>query len=385
MIEGFGLYIHIPFCTKKCPYCDFNTYAVKNIPEKEYTEALITQLENAKKNSVWSNRNINTIYFGGGTPSIFSKSSIEKILNTVNFCFKVSSNIEITLEANPGDLNYNDLVSLKQTSINRLSFGVQTLNDLHLKTLGRWHDSKQALTIFNDARRANFKNINLDLMFSLPEQSLENLESDLNKYIELNPEHISTYELTIEKGTPFFSRYKTLTAPLPSETINYEMYSLIIDKLSFNNYKWYEVSNFGKEGYLSKHNTSYWKNKDYLGIGAGAHSFYKDKESAKALRSANIANVDDYIKAKNDNNFTAWSEELNKSAIFNELIALSLRTHYGISLKELSNFIDLNKLEAILDKLKNEKLIEVVDSKIITTRKGRYLADSVAFAIIEAS
>ncbi|MCL4157097.1 UNVERIFIED_CONTAM: hypothetical protein GTU68_033091, partial [Idotea baltica] len=379
----FGLYIHIPFCTKKCPYCDFNTYAVKNIPEEEYTNALLIELENAKQNKVWSNREVNTIYFGGGTPSIFNKLSIEKILNKVNSCFSVSSDAEITLEANPGDLTFSDLASLKEANINRLSFGVQTLNDFHLKSLGRWHDSKQAMAIFNDARRTNFKNINLDLMFSLPEQKIEDLEDDLNKYIELNPEHISTYELTIEKGTPFFSRYKTLTKPLPDETINYDMYSLIIEKLTNNNFSWYEVSNFGKKGYLSKHNTSYWKNKDYLGIGAGAHSFYKNDNNKTAFRSSNIANIDDYLKAKKINNFTAWSEELNQSKIFNELIALSLRTQYGISIKKLANFVDLNKLDNVLNDLKNEKLIEIIDNKIITTQKGRYLADSVASAIID--
>lgn len=382
MNESFGVYIHIPFCTKKCPYCDFNTYALKNIPETEYVDALILEIKNSKNLDIWKNREVSTIYFGGGTPSILKIESIVKILLCLSDCFLIKSDIEITLEANPGDLNFEKLLDLKSANINRISFGVQTFNNSHLKTLGRWHTAEDAKEIFYLARKAKFDNISLDLMFALPKQNKSQLEADLIQYISLEPEHISTYELTIERGTPFFTRYENKRECLPSHEQSSSMYDLVIDELQKAKYKWYEISNFSKANYESRHNLSYWEGKDYLGIGASAHSFFK-KNKVEATRNANVSKVDEYIKIINDTGYgAAWSENLTKRERFQEVVSLSLRTEKGISFETLNSYFECDYIDIVKEYTKNGLLNES-DSYLVATRKGRCLADSLTNAILE--
>lgn len=382
MSKSFGIYIHIPFCTKKCPYCDFNTYALKNIPETEYVDALIQEIKNSADLEIWKNRKIATIYFGGGTPSILKPESIDKIILNLTNLFPLKSNIEITLEANPGDLNFERLKNLKNSNINRLSFGVQTFNDAHLKTLGRWHSGEDAKEIFDLARKAKFNNISLDLMFALPGQSKKEVKDDLNKYINLEPEHISTYELTIERGTPFFTRYHNKNKVLPSHAKSTSMYDLVIDSLKLANYNWYEVSNFSKKDKESKHNLAYWEGRDYLGIGASAHSFYKSSE-LKGVRNANISKFNDYINSIFCNGHgKAWSEDLKEEERLKEIISLSLRTSKGISYSKLNNFRKKN-YPVLLQEFIKEGLIENNSYSLVSTRKGRYLADSLTNAILD--
>ncbi len=278
ILPNLSLYIHIPWCIKKCPYCDFNSHAVKNntIPEEQYVAALITDMEQSS-HLVWG-RTINTIFIGGGTPSLFSGHAINQILTAVRTLYHLSPYAEITMEINPGTLDCKHLAKYQDAGVNRFSFGVQSFNDRHLTTLGRVHNSVEAIHAITQAKQY-CNNINLDIMYGLPNQSITQALDDIHQAINLQVQHISLYNLMIEPNTEF---YKHIPKNLPDNDLCYEMQKNLIDTLAINHYKRYETSAFtlnnsikthGKiNQFQAKHNLNYWLFGDYLGIGAGAHS-----------------------------------------------------------------------------------------------------------------
>ena len=283
MMDKLGIYIHIPFCVKKCAYCDF--YSMCDLSLREaYVDALIAQIKSFRAEA--KNRIVDTIYIGGGTPSILSGEQILRILKTVRKAFKVSEDAEITLEANPGTLNPEKLVAYHEAGVNRLSIGLQSANEKELSTLGRIHTKEEFERSFLLARLEGFQNINVDIMYALPEQTEQTLSETLDYVIGFDPDHISFYGLTIEPETPF-GRNKEIEPLLPAEDVQVEMYLSSADKLEAAGFFQYEISNFSKPGFECRHNMRYWKLDEYLGFGPAAHSFFNGTRFsyAKSIRN----------------------------------------------------------------------------------------------------
>lgn len=278
-MNTLSIYIHIPFCLKKCPYCDFNSIPLNPIPEKAYIGALLKEFDHLREGFNLPSRRLESIYIGGGTPSLLSPQAIQRILDGLKEGFSQIQDIEITLEANPGTVDLSRLMGFKRAGVNRLSLGVQSFNDKTLKTLGRIHSSGASLEAFNDARRAGFDNVGIDLIFGVPAkrgvpgQGLRDWEEDIEIVLTLRPEHISTYNLTIEKGTPFYKLAQEGLLTSPSDDEEAEMYESAISRFKRAGYAHYEISNFALLGMESRHNQRYWLYKDYIGLGAGAHSY----------------------------------------------------------------------------------------------------------------
>jgi len=265
-LPPLSLYVHIPWCVRKCPYCDFNSHEARGeLPERQYAEALMRDLEEALP-SIWGRR-VHTVFFGGGTPSLLSAGALDEILSGIRARITLDPGAEVTLEANPGTFEAAKFAEFRRLGINRLSIGIQSFNARHLGALGRIHDDREARRAIEIAR-ANFDNINLDLMYALPEQTLLEAEADVASAIEFAPQHISAYHLTIEPNT-YFHRYPP---PLPDEPLAADMQETIEELLAEHGYVHYETSAFARPGSESRHNSNYWLFGDYLGIGAGAHS-----------------------------------------------------------------------------------------------------------------
>jgi oxygen-independent coproporphyrinogen-3 oxidase len=290
-LPPLSLYVHIPWCVRKCPYCDFNSHeARERIPEQEYVEALLRDLEQDLPRA-WG-RIVHSIFIGGGTPSLFSPEAIDRLLSGIRARLPLDQNIEITLEANPGTVDEEHFRGFREAGINRLSIGIQSFDDEKLKTLGRIHGRDEALRAAESARAAGFDNFNLDLMFGLPNQTVEQALSDIRTAIQLRPTHLSAYQLTIEPNTLFHARPPTL----PDDDSTWDMQSQLQTELAAAGYRQYEVSAYAKPGYECRHNLNYWKFGDYLGIGAGAHAkitdatnitrLWKAKQPKEYLRSA---------------------------------------------------------------------------------------------------
>ena len=267
---GMGLYVHVPFCSTKCPYCDFNTYqGIENLIPG-YLAAATSELNLWGR--VLGRPKVNTIFVGGGTPSYLADDQLASLLETATAAFEIQGSAEISVEANPDDLDQDKCRSLLVRGVNRLSVGVQSLDDGLLALLGRRHDSRQAVQAFQDARSAGFTNINLDLMYGLPHQSISQWQTTLGKLISLRPDHLSLYCLTLEDGTPLRRRVEDCQLPRPDEDLAAEMYQFARESLVSAGYRHYEISNWAVPGCESKHNTGYWLNLPYLGVGPGAHS-----------------------------------------------------------------------------------------------------------------
>lgn len=269
MSDSLGLYVHIPFCKNKCAYCDF--YSVTgNADYSKYTDALVLHMQDYSNSA--KERIVDTVYIGGGTPTVLPKENMLDVLYGINRNFKLSKNCEFTIEANPATVNSSDLRKYKKYGVNRISFGMQSANDDELKALGRIHRFDDVIKSFKAAKSAGFENISADLMYGIPLQTSESLIDSISRLIKLGPTHISLYGLKIEEGTPFAKRKDSLN--LPDEDTEYNMYCAAVEFLAENGYKQYEISNFAKEGYESKHNLRYWNCEEYLGLGPGAHSYF---------------------------------------------------------------------------------------------------------------
>ncbi|MFC4766339.1 radical SAM family heme chaperone HemW [Effusibacillus consociatus] len=269
-----SLYIHIPFCASKCYYCDFNSYVSTGEVMDRYLDGLEKEMELLSKELPWEP--LKTVFFGGGTPTMFDVKQTERMMNILNRFFRLAEGAEISVEANPGTVNLEKLRVLKEGGANRLSFGVQSFHDPILKKLGRLHDSLTVYHSYEKARQAGFSSINLDLMFGLPGQTIPIFEDSLRRIVELQPEHISAYSLKVEEGTPFAIWQERGKLQLPPEEEDLAMYQLLMDTLEAHGYQMYEISNFAKKDHDCRHNQVYWRNEPYLAAGAGAHGYVND-------------------------------------------------------------------------------------------------------------
>lgn len=329
-MKTLGLYIHIPFCKSKCGYCDFNSYAGKEGLIEPYFDALNREIELMSKKY---NGAIDTIYFGGGTPTAVDTKHICKTINTVKNNFKQCSNVEITSECNPGTIDFYGLCKLYDGGINRLSIGLQSADNGCLKALGRIHTLEDFDRCFINARRAGFNNISLDLMYGLPEQTMANWTETLKSAVCFNPEHISAYALKIEEGTPF----SNAKLNLPDDDLVADMYQHAVQYLGNKEYGRYEISNFAKKGFESRHNLKYWKCDDFIGFGAGAFS------CAEGVRFSNVLDIEEYIECiKKKKSVEVYNEKLSDFDQMSEFVFLGLRLENGISEKEFHNRFKLN-------------------------------------------
>ncbi|MEM6734701.1 MAG: radical SAM family heme chaperone HemW [Bacteroidota bacterium] len=369
-----GVYIHIPFCRQACHYCDFH-FSTNLNNQDLMVDAICDELINR---SGYLNEDIATIYFGGGTPSLLSKAQIKKLLQTIEKNFSILPFPEVTFEANPEDLTLNKLKDLKTLGINRLSIGIQTFHNRELKWMNRIHDSKQAEHAFLNARNAGFKNISLDFIYALPNYSDSFWESDLLKAVEMEPEHISLYGLTIEERTVFGRRKnKNKLRELPEEAAA-EQYLCAISFLNLSGYDHYEVSNFAKPGFHSRHNLAYWSGKNYLGVGPGAHSF------DGRTRQLNIRSNLKYLRALTKKGVFFQTEELSETQLLNETILTRLRRESGISFKEVNEKfrVDLKmRYNRILKKLHQQKLAIYSKDSLRLTSHGFLVADEIALQL----
>ena len=369
-----GIYIHIPFCKQKCYYCDFISYANKTEKVEKYVQSLIKEIENKKQEIEESN--IATIYIGGGTPSLIEAKYVKEILKEIeklNTC----DNKEITIEVNPGTVTEEKLETYINSGINRLSIGLQSTDNNLLKQIGRIHTFEEFLNTYNLARKVGFKNINIDLMLGLPNQSIENLKTSIEEITKLNPEHISVYSLILEEGTPIEKMIKQKIIELPNEEIERQMYWYVKNMLELKGYNHYEISNFSKKGFESKHNINCWKQKEYFGFGVAAHSYYKNE------RYSNIINIEKYIENISKNQFekNKITEEIQgKEDKEKEYMILGLRKLEGVEISEfkekfIENPIFIYKKE--LEKLTKEGLILIDGNNIRLTNKGLDFANIV--------
>ena len=317
-LPPLSLYVHVPWCVKKCPYCDFNSHAVKNeIPEEAYIDRLLFDLEQEMP-KVWG-RQLVSIFIGGGTPSLLSPNAYERLLSGIRSLLPFLADIEITMEANPGTVEANKFAGFVDAGINRLSIGVQSFNDGQLQSLGRIHSSFEAQRAFQIAREAGFNNINLDLMYALPNQSVAESQDDLKKAIDLGPEHLSWYQLTLEPNTLFFHE----PPPIPDDEIAEDIAEAGLALLSDNRYRRYEVSAYSLDGTKpSTHNLNYWQFGDYLGIGAGAHGKITRADEQTISRTSKRRNPKDYLnktKSLIDNSKQIPTQELPLEFMMNAL------------------------------------------------------------------
>ncbi|MBE7644721.1 radical SAM family heme chaperone HemW [Tenacibaculum finnmarkense genomovar ulcerans] len=366
-----GIYIHIPFCKQACFYCDFH-FSTSLKKKDELISCLITELE-IRKNEL-QNELIETIYFGGGTPSLLSSEEITSLLNAIYKHYKVIENPEITLEANPDDLSEEKILELANSPINRLSIGVQSFFEEDLKSMNRAHNSKEAKECLSIGTRY-FDNITVDLIYGVPDMSNERWKENLQIAFDFGVNHISSYALTVEPKTVLDSFVKNGKYPEPDETEAKEHFDILVAETAKNGFVHYEISNFGKPAYFSKHNTSYWLGKKYIGIGPSAHSF------SKTHRSWNIANNAKYIKELQEGNLPNEQEELSEEDQFNEYLMTGLRTIWGVSLAEIqANFKACFKEDLLKSSKKfiAEGLLIIENNTLKTTPKGKFLADGLA-------
>ena len=362
--KEIGIYVHIPFCKRKCDYCDFISYSNKDSKIQEYIEAVKKEIELQKIKS-----EITTIYVGGGTPSYIESKYIKEIIEEIKNK-NVSNDAEITIEINPGTVTLEKLRDYKNSGINRLSIGLQTTQNNLLKQIGRIHDFEQFVETYKMARKEGFKNINIDLMLGLPNQRIKDLKESLEKVVELQPEHISVYSLIVEEGTPICNKIEKGDLELPEEELERNMYWYVKNTLELNGYKHYEISNFARNGYESKHNLNCWNQKEYIGIGLAAHS-YRD-----ITRYSNTEQMGEYIR-------NVKNQKLERNRIIHEIqkeddikkeyMILGLRQIDGIKISEFKEKFGDNPIYLFrneLKKLSDENLINVDEDNIKLTNKG---------------
>ena len=370
-MKEIGIYIHIPFCIKKCEYCDFVSYCNK----KEYVPQYINALKKEIKNNINKEYKITTIYIGGGTPSSIEENYIADIIETIKLNMndedlKDFENIEVTIEVNPGTVNKEKLQVYKKIGINRLSIGLQETHNELLKSIGRIHTYEEFIKTYNLARKIGFNNINVDLMIALPNQTIQDIKENLEKITKLNPEHISVYSLILEEGTPFYNKYNENKIKLPDEELERNMYWYVKNTLENNGYMHYEISNFSKKGFESKHNMNCWNQEEYLGFGVAAHS-YNNK-----IRYSNTNSIEEYIKGSNK----IIHEEQTLEDMQKEYMLLGLRKIEGINIQKFKNKFAQNPIfifKEQLNKLVDEELIVVDGNEIKLTNKGLDLANIV--------
>ena len=366
-----GIYIHIPFCRQKCCYCDFyktvNTSLTGN-----FINALLKELK-LRKDYIEGEK-IETIYFGGGTPSVLKKGELRQIINFLYNAYDIISDAEITLEANPDDLLPDYLEMLFRSGINRLSIGIQSFQNEHLKKMNRRHNVQQAIQSVENAAKTGFKNISLDLIYGLPGLTSKQWNETLCQIFTLPFQHLSAYHLTYHRGTPFYTRLKKGTLREISETESVEQFNMLIDTAEMYGFEQYEISNFAKNQMYSKHNSSYWSGKKYMGAGPSAHSFNGDE------RQWNISNLKSYINAVENGLSYFELEQLSENEKFNEFLLIHLRTKWGISISEAEQKFGKEKtgfIEKELQRYQKSGFIKNNENRFTFTREGMLISDEI--------
>ena len=368
-----GLYLHVPFCVHKCPYCDFASGPAEGDRRKHYLDALTQEIETTP----WRGAAPQTLYFGGGTPSELSANEWGEILNALHSTFELHHLIEFTVECNPGTLSAGKLAVLRNSGVNRLSLGVQSFNNRHLSELGRIHDSGCARDSIQLAQDQGFSNLSLDLMFGLPGQTLSEWKADLQEAVRLSPLHLSLYTLTLEPGTPFFDlKAKDKLAPMDQDGAA-DMFEYCMDYCSINSYQQYELSSYCRENLRSLHNLLYWTNSNYVGLGVSAASH------VDGHRWANTRNQDRYtsscLTSRPELEYLEFRTPRQRAS---EEIILRLRLNQGADLVALSDAYELPLLQAYreqIEKLQELALIDAENGALVLTRRGRLLASEVAY------
>ena len=369
-LPPLSLYVHIPWCVRKCPYCDFNSHELRGeLPEQQYVAALLADLEQALP-SIWGRR-VHTVFFGGGTPSLLSARALDDLLSGIRARVQLDPDAEVTLEANPGTFESAKFAQFRRIGINRLSIGIQSFNPRHLRALGRIHDEHQARRAVQIAQDC-FDNVNLDLMYALPEQSLLEAEADLAAAIDFGPQHLSVYQLTIEPNT----RFARFPPPLPPDELAADMQEVLENMLAESGYDHYETSAFARAGRRSQHNLNYWCFGDYLGIGAGAHS--KLSFAERIVRQARWKHPREYLESAAAGQALYSEHEIEASELPFEFMmnALRLTEGFATSLFQERTGIPLTAALRPLEEAERRGLVQRDHLRIAPTRKGqRFLND----------
>ncbi|WP_270179343.1 radical SAM family heme chaperone HemW [Alkalihalobacillus sp. CinArs1] len=370
-----AVYLHIPFCDYICHYCDFNKVFMQGQPVVEYLDHMDIEME--KTLNRFPTSSINTIFVGGGTPTALNDQQLEQFLHSVTSRFQpyVEDGLEFTMEANPGSVTPSKLEIMKKYGVNRLSIGAQAFQDSLLKRLGRGHNVDEIGEIVTMAKHAGFDNLSLDLMFGLPEQTVEQLSSSIDEAVKLGITHISSYSLQVEKKTVFYNQWRKGELPLPTEETEAEMYAELIRRLEEKGFNQYEISNFALPGYESQHNITYWKNNEYYGIGAGAHSY------VDGVRRANAGPLKQYMTKIDEHGFPYMDEnELTKGEMMEEEMFMGLRMREGVS-KQTFEIKYNQSIESVFGKqltnLIDKELLKDTGSHIALTERGFFLGNEV--------
>lgn len=374
-----AVYFHIPFCEQICHYCDFNKVFLKNQPVDEYLDAMAHEMRNTVQR--FGNRSMKTMYVGGGTPTSLNLKQLDTFLHSIHATFTLQANYEFTFEANPSHVDLDKLTLLKEHGVNRLSIGVQAFDDDLLHQLGRDHKQEEIYTMIENARKAGFDNLSIDLMFGLPTQTLEKFEQSIDKALALQVEHVSAYGLQVEPKTIFYNRMRQGNLQLPSEESEVSMFELLIHKMTTNGFHHYEISNFSKSGNESKHNLTYWNNEDYYGIGAGAHSY------VNGVRRRNAGPIKHYMNDISETNFPYVEEmKVTEQEKIEEELFLGLRKREGVSKR-----VFYEKYKRALDEMYGEIIADLVEKDLLEadgdwirlTDKGVFLGNEVFQAFLE--
>ena len=362
------LYVHIPFCVRKCQYCDFLSGPSDEETKDRYIEALLKEIRAAEHTEDYE---IVSVFIGGGTPSALKAEAIASIMETLQEQFFFCEDAEVTIEANPGTVDLEKLTIYRNVGINRLSLGLQSTDAEELKLLGRIHSYEEFLKSYEWAREAGFSNINIDLMFAIPGQTGEAWRQHLYQVAELNPEHISAYSLIIEEGTPFAEQ----NLDLPDEDTEYQMYEDTAEILERYGYRQYEISNYAKQGYMCRHNAGYWQRREYLGFGLGASSLYR------GMRFSNTRRMQEYLKeSRNPDQIRKDVTVLSRNERIEEFMFLGLRMTEGISEKKFEENFDVRLMDVygdILQKYEETGFMEHIETKWRLTRKGIHVSNHI--------
>lgn len=368
-----AVYIHIPFCTNKCFYCDFNSYVLKGQPVGDYLEAL--EREMAATVERFPPQTIETVFVGGGTPTVLLPDQMERFIGLVDTYFPNRSNqFEFTMEANPGTTDTEKLAVMKAGGVNRLSFGVQTFDDVLLKRIGRIHTVDEVYQSIENAQKLQFDNLSIDLMLGLPKQTLEHVETSLNAALALNLQHYSIYSLKVEENTLFHDLFERNELPLPEEEEELQMYMLTMKKLGANGYHQYEISNFAKPGFESRHNMMYWRNRSYYGLGAGAHGYME------GLRHVNVKGIQPYIDSSRSGLPRMESNAVSREEAMEDFMMVGLRLLDGVRAEDfISQFaVGMDDVfGSIISRLEKKGLLTVDKGNVRLSERGIVLGNEV--------
>lgn len=371
-----GIYFHIPFCKTRCTYCDF--YTTTQISHLSVTvQSLIKELELRKHE--FETETVSTIYFGGGTPTLLKSNQLQQIIERVYQLFNMESEVEITVEANPDDLNLNYLQALRSAGVNRLSIGIQSFSDKVLRFMNRRHNANQAVEAVEMARTAGFENISIDLIYGIPEVSESEWQSILNQALDLNAEHISAYHLTYHEDTPLWTQLQKGLISEIDEDESLKQFKMLVDEAEKRGYKQYEISNFARAGQFSKHNSSYWKQIAYLGVGPSAHSYNKTS------RRWNISNLHAYIQGISKGEVHHEMEVLSIEDRFNEYLITTMRTIWGSDLSYIEQEFGsefCNKLISDIQKFIDSNHLFIDQNQIHFTKLGLFISDHILSELI---